>query len=68
MPAILVPETFRPSILALIAGEPVGLTGPTLLLIASVALRSLALIAIAGLLILMVLPAVLAMAAEASSA
>jgi len=68
MPAIRAPEAFRPSILAPIAGEPVGLAGPTLLLIASVALRSLALIAIAGLLILMVLPAVLAVAAEATAA
>ena len=68
MTAIPTPETNHPSILAPSAGEPVGLAGPALRLIASAALRSFALIAIAGLLILIVLPVVLTAAQAASAA
>ncbi len=68
MAAIHAPGTSRPSILAPSDDEAVGLVGTALRLTASMALRSFALIAIATLLILIVLPAVLVAAAQAASA
>ncbi len=68
MRATPTPEANRRSILAPIGAELVGLAGPALRLIAPPALRSLALIAMVGLLIGTVLPAVLVAAARATSA